>query len=56
MTDPGTQTIVPFLWFVSEAEEAARFYVSVFPDSRIDSVSSLAADSPSGPPGSHARS
>ena len=29
------QKIVPCLWFDHEAEEAARFYVSVFPDSRI---------------------
>jgi len=30
-----TQRITPFLWFEGQAEEAARFYVSVFPDSRI---------------------
>lgn len=29
------QKIVPCLWFDHGAEEAARFYVSVFPDSRI---------------------
>jgi predicted 3-demethylubiquinone-9 3-methyltransferase (glyoxalase superfamily) len=29
------QTIVPFLWFDSQAEEAARFYIETFPDSRI---------------------
>ncbi len=29
------QKIVPNLWFDTEAEEAARFYVSVFEDSRI---------------------
>lgn len=28
-------SLTPCLWFSSEAEEAARFYVSVFPDSRI---------------------
>jgi len=32
-------SISPFLWFDSEAEEAASFYVSVFPDSRIVDVS-----------------
>ena len=32
-------TIKPFLWFDTEAEAAANFYVSVFPDSRIVSVS-----------------
>ena len=44
--------IVPFFWYASEAEEAAKFYASIFPDSRVDSVSSLNAESPSGPPGS----
>jgi predicted 3-demethylubiquinone-9 3-methyltransferase (glyoxalase superfamily) len=29
------QKIVPCLWFDHEADEAAKFYVSVFPDSRI---------------------
>jgi predicted 3-demethylubiquinone-9 3-methyltransferase (glyoxalase superfamily) len=27
--------ITPFLWFDNQAEEAARFYVSVFPNSKI---------------------
>jgi predicted 3-demethylubiquinone-9 3-methyltransferase (glyoxalase superfamily) len=27
--------ITPFLWFDKEAEEAAKFYVSLFPDSKI---------------------
>ena len=31
--------IAPCLWFDGQAEEAARFYVSVFPDSRILDVS-----------------
>lgn len=31
--------IRPCLWFDTQAEEAAEFYVSVFPDSRIVSVS-----------------
>ena len=30
--------IVPNLWFDHRAEEAADFYVSVFPDSRIVGV------------------
>ena len=30
--------IVPNLWFDTEAEEAARFYVSVFPNSRITNI------------------
>lgn len=29
------QKITPFLWFDTQAEEAARFYVSVFSNSRI---------------------
>ena len=33
------QKIVPCLWFDTEAEEAARFYVSVFPNSRIGRIS-----------------
>lgn len=32
------QQIVPNLWFDTEAEEAAEFYVSVFPNSRIVSA------------------
>ena len=35
----GLQRITPFLWFDHQAEEAAAFYVSVFDDSRIESVS-----------------
>ncbi len=31
------QKISPFLWFDSEATEAAKFYVSLFPNSRITS-------------------
>ena len=45
------QKITPFLWYSSEAEEAAAFYASVFPDSRVVRVTSLPSDSPSGPPG-----
>jgi predicted 3-demethylubiquinone-9 3-methyltransferase (glyoxalase superfamily) len=32
------QRITPFLWFDGHAEEAARFYVSIFPNSRITGV------------------
>jgi predicted 3-demethylubiquinone-9 3-methyltransferase (glyoxalase superfamily) len=32
---PVTQRIAPCLWFDQEAEEAAKFYTSVFPNSRI---------------------
>ena len=39
--------ITPTLWFDGTAEEAARFYSSLFPDSRIVSVNRSAADNPS---------
>lgn len=39
--------ITPCLWFDRNAEEAAEFYVSLFPDSRIDSVSRAPSDNPS---------
>jgi predicted 3-demethylubiquinone-9 3-methyltransferase (glyoxalase superfamily) len=44
--------IFPRLWYAKEAEEAARFYASIFPDSRVDGVTPLLSESPSGPPGS----
>ena len=44
--------IFTHLWYAKEAEEAARFYASIFPDSRVDRVTPLASDSPSGPAGS----
>ena len=40
------------LWFDGNAEEAARFYTSIFPNSRIESVDHSPADTPSGPEGS----
>ena len=43
--------INPFLWFDTQAEEAANFYVSVFPNSRITSVSRYSEAGP-GPAGS----
>ena len=46
------QKIVPHLWYAKEAEEAAAFYASVFPDSRVVRVTALPAESPSGPAGS----
>ncbi|HEV8258967.1 MAG TPA: VOC family protein [Casimicrobiaceae bacterium] len=46
------QKITPFLWYSKEAEEAAEFYASVFPDSRVVRVTALPSESPSGPPGS----
>ena len=44
-------TVTPFLWFDKNAEEAAKFYTSVFPNSRIDNVYRSAADNPSTPKG-----
>ena len=41
-----------FLWYATEAEEAARFYASIFPDSRVERVTAMQSESPSGPPGS----
>lgn len=46
------QKITPFLWYSKEAEEAAAFYVSIFPDSRVKRTTTLLSESPSGPPGS----
>jgi predicted 3-demethylubiquinone-9 3-methyltransferase (glyoxalase superfamily) len=45
------QKVTPCLWFDGDAEEAARYYVSVLPDSRIDRVFRSPADTPSGPAG-----
>ena len=39
--------ITPCLWFDGQAEAAAEFYTSLFPDSRIDDVSRSPADNPS---------
>jgi predicted 3-demethylubiquinone-9 3-methyltransferase (glyoxalase superfamily) len=44
--------IVPNLWYTGKAEEAAAFYASLLPNSRVDSVTALPADTPSGPAGS----
>ena len=35
--------ITPFLWFDSQAEEAARFYTSIFKSSQIDFISPMSA-------------
>jgi predicted 3-demethylubiquinone-9 3-methyltransferase (glyoxalase superfamily) len=44
--------IFTHLWYAKQAEEAARFYASIFPDSRVDRVTPLLSDTPSGPAGS----
>jgi predicted 3-demethylubiquinone-9 3-methyltransferase (glyoxalase superfamily) len=38
-----SSSIHPCLWFDTQAEEAARFYVSVFPDSRIGAITRYGA-------------
>jgi predicted 3-demethylubiquinone-9 3-methyltransferase (glyoxalase superfamily) len=43
--------VYPCLWFDGKAEEAASFYTSLIPDSRIDHVWRSPADTPSGPEG-----
>ena len=45
------QPITPFLWFDSQAEEAAEYYVSVFDDSEIREISRYPENTP-GPAGS----
>lgn len=40
------------LWFEKDMEEAIGFYTSLIPGSEVHSISTLAADSPSGPEGS----
>ena len=42
--------IAPCLWFDSEAEEAAKFYVSVFPNSKILSTEKYVVETPSDKP------
>lgn len=44
--------IMPFLWYSKEAEEAAKFYASIFPDLHVEQAAKLQSESPSGPPGS----
>ena len=43
--------ITPCLWFDGDAEEAARFYTAIFPDSSIDAVNRSPGETPSGPTG-----
>ncbi len=48
---PTVQTITPCLWFDTQAEEAAKFYASVFPDSSIDYITRSSIDWPAGQAG-----
>jgi predicted 3-demethylubiquinone-9 3-methyltransferase (glyoxalase superfamily) len=47
----ASQTITPFLWFDTQAEEAANFYTSIFRNSKILHVSRY-GDAGPGPKGS----
>lgn len=44
--------VSPCLWYNGEAEEAAKFYVSLLPDSKIETVQRNTVDSPAGKAGS----
>lgn len=52
MARASNAKIYPHLWYAKGADEAARFYASIFPDSRVDRVTALPSDTPSGPAGS----
>ena len=52
MTSTARAKIYTHLWYATQAEEAAKFYASIFPDSRVDGVWPLPVESPSGPAGS----
>jgi predicted 3-demethylubiquinone-9 3-methyltransferase (glyoxalase superfamily) len=43
--------ITPCLWFDGKAEEAANFYITVFPKSHVDSIHHAPRDYPSGKAG-----
>jgi len=43
--------ITPCIWYDGAAEEAANFYVTLLPDSRVDRVVKSPIDNPSGPAG-----
>src|SRR5437764_10847892 len=46
------QKVIPCLWFNGQAEEAARRYVELLPNSHIDRVLRSPVDTPGGPAGS----
>ena len=46
------QKITPHLWYEKDADKAAVFYTSIFPDSHVDRVTAFPNETPSGPPGS----
>lgn len=47
MATSNQQKIIPHLWFDNQAKDAAEFYCSVFPDSRVTSLNRI-HDTPSG--------
>lgn len=42
------QRITPFLWFDNQAEEAAKFYVSVFKNSKVNGTTHYTGEEPPG--------
>lgn len=42
------QKLIPSLWFEKDGEEAANYYVSLLPDSRIETLIHAPADFPDG--------
>lgn len=52
MATTARTKIMTFLWYAKEAEEAAKLYASIFPDSRVNRVITMQSETPSGPPGS----
>src|SRR5438874_13120847 len=50
MTTKITQKITPFLWFDDKAEEAARFYASIFKNSKVGKITRY-YDESAGPTG-----
>ena len=48
---PARAKIFTHLWYAKGADKAARFYASIFPNSRVDRIWTLPTDSPSGPVG-----
>jgi predicted 3-demethylubiquinone-9 3-methyltransferase (glyoxalase superfamily) len=45
-TKTPTPAIIPFLWFDSHAEEAMNFYVSIFPNSKVELLKKWPESSP----------
>jgi len=52
MESKARAKIYTHLWYAKNADEAAKFYASIFPNSRVDRITPLLSESPSGPPGS----